>query len=301
MHISICIASIGRPSLARTLTSIASARLNPGTDVEVVIADDSENGDVSRVVSADGPWPIPIKVIHVASRNISLARNATLEHAQGDYAAFIDDDEWADLEWLIKMLETAAAYQADAVIGPVKAKLPKDAEPWLVAAAPYDRTPGPTGTRMRTGITSNALVSLKAINRLRLRFLEELGSTGGEDTEFFGRLSANGGTIIACADAYVYEEVPPVRLDFSHLASRYARGGFSYARTIASDASFLSRTAFYMTAAGKLAVTGFVAMVTWPIRRDIAFTYAMSSSGHIGKLMYGLGWPSPQPYKPKSA
>jgi succinoglycan biosynthesis protein ExoM len=301
MHITICIASIGRPSLTRTLNSIASALLKPTDVVEAVIADDSENGEVSRIVSAGGPWPIPIKVIHVASRNISLARNATLEHAQGDYAAFIDDDEWADSGWLTKMLEIATAYKADAVIGPVKAIMPENTEPWLVAAAPYDRAPGPSGTVLRTGITSNALVSLKTINRLRLRFLEELGSTGGEDTEFFGRLSASGGTLIACADAYVYEEVPPVRLDFSHLTRRYARGGFSYARTIVSGAGFLGRFAFYLSAAGKLLVTGLIATVAWPIRRDIAFTYAMSSWGHIGKLMYGVGWPSPQPYKTKSA
>ena len=53
--------------------------------------------------------------------NISIARNACLEHSRGELLVFIDDDETATPEWLASLVAKMDESGADVVLGPVKA------------------------------------------------------------------------------------------------------------------------------------------------------------------------------------
>ena len=56
-------------------------------------------------------------------RNIALTRNRTVSLADGDWLAFIDDDERAPESWLQQLLEAATAHGADGVLAPVEPRL----------------------------------------------------------------------------------------------------------------------------------------------------------------------------------
>jgi succinoglycan biosynthesis protein ExoM len=292
--VTVCVASIGRPSLVQLFRSLEEMR-HP-VPVRIIVADDSADGAARRIIDESGPWQLPVDVHHVGARNIATARNACIDRAQSRFVAFVDDDEWVDRDWLTRMYDTATRHDADAVFGSVDAIYSPTTPSWLKRVGLFRKRPGDTGTRVSTGATCNALVRLATIRELHLHFDEAFGRTGGEDTDFFFRLSTAGGVLVACSDAIVYEEVPAERLEIAHLRQRYTRGGHTYARIMLARQGPAQRLAFYATTIGKMLATGSIALMTWPIRRDLGLIYATRYWGHIGKLLYAADRPSPQLY-----
>lgn len=292
--VTVCIASIGRPSLVPLLRSLE--RMQKPMPVRVIVADDSADGAARRIVQQSGPWNLPVDVFDAGARNISIARNVCLDRADGDFAAFVDDDEWVDENWLVHLHETALRYQADAVFGAVDAIYAPNTPLWLSAVGLFRKRPGATGTRVDTGATCNALVRIDTVRKINLRFDEAFGRTGGEDTAFFCSLAAAGGVLVACSDAKVYENVPADRLEIQHLRQRYTRGGHTYARVMLAHQGPTRRAVFYASTLIKLLATGAISLIAWPFRRDLGLIYATRFWGHIGKLLYAADRPSPQLY-----
>ena len=75
---------------------------------EVVVVDNDAAGSARAVVERrrelGAPFPIHYDIQPV--KNISLTRNRTVEIANGDWIAFIDDDERAPAAWLRQLAET---------------------------------------------------------------------------------------------------------------------------------------------------------------------------------------------------
>ena len=57
-----------------------------------------------------------IRVIHRERGNIGAGRNTGLDAAKGEYIAFIDDDDWAEPDWLEFLLSLLTEYNADVAI-----------------------------------------------------------------------------------------------------------------------------------------------------------------------------------------
>ncbi len=292
--VTVCVASIGRPSLVQLFRSLEEMR-HP-VPVRIIVADDSADGAARRIIDESGPWRLPIDVCQVGARNIATARNACVDRAQSRFVAFVDDDEWVDRDWLTRIHAAAIRYNADAVFGSVDAIYSPATPPWLKRVGLFRKRPGDTGARVSTGATCNALVRLDTIRRLHLRFDEAFGRTGGEDTDFFCRLATAGGALVACSDAIVYEEVPAERLEIAHLRQRYTRGGHTYARIMLAHQGPAQRVAFYAATIAKMLATGAISLMAWPFRRDLGLIYATRYWGHIGKLHYAADRPSPQLY-----
>lgn len=292
--ISVCIASMGRPSLARTLHSLEEQDCS--LPFRVLVIDDSLDGAAARVVSEGAPWHLAIEVHRVGSQNIATARNACLKHATGAFVAFLDDDEWVHPRWLASLIETANTWGADAVFGPVVPVYPPGTAQHIVKSELLQRDPGATGTPVTGGGTGNVLLRRATIERLGLAFDERFGRTGGEDTDFFHRLAGKGGSMTAAADAIAYEEVPPARLDLRHLRRRYMRGGYTFAQVVLANSGTPRRLAFLAVAAGKVLATAVAAVLLRPVRPDKALTYTIRTWAHIGKLLHGFGFRSPSPY-----
>lgn len=293
-YISVCIASMGRPSLARTLHSLEEQ--DCPSPFRVLVIDDSLDGAAARVVSNGAPWRLAIEVHRVGSQNIATARNACLERATGTFMAFLDDDEWAHPGWLASLIGTANTWGADAVFGPVVPVYPPGTAPHIVKSELLQRDPGATGSPVTTGGTGNVLLRRATIERLGLTFDERFGRTGGEDTEFFHRLAGKGGAMTAAANAIAYEEVPPARLELRHLRRRYMRGGYTFAQVVLTNSGTPRRLTFLAVAAGKTLATAVAAVLLRPIRPDKALTFTIRTWAHIGKLLHGLGFRSPSPY-----
>jgi len=223
-RIDICICTFRRPFLVETLRSVA--RLDRGVhELRVIIADNDEVPSArERVEALRKKMGMKVTYVHAPAANICVARNACLEAADGDFVAFVDDDEVVSEGWLRALLEKAQASGAAAVLGPVRAIYEPDAPAWMVEGDFHSTMPVFVGGEIRTGYTCNVLIRWVAPFRA-LRFNTALGRSGGEDTDFFYRLTGLGGKIDYAPEAVVEEPVPAARASMDWLTKRRLRFG----------------------------------------------------------------------------
>jgi succinoglycan biosynthesis protein ExoM len=296
--VTIGIASLGRPCLSRTLASLCAIEIPSDYRVEIVVADDDQGGAAAIRVAAGQPWDLPVRALPVAAGNISLARNACLDAADGEWVAFVDDDEWVEPDWLVRMFAAQAEFGSDVVIGPVFPQYPAGTPGWLVDANPLFVDWGPRGKRLDTGRSGNVLIRRSLVERLGLRFDPKLGKTGGEDTEFFHRLHLAGAVLVATDDARIYEEVPQARLAPAYIRRRALRSGQSYAqfRLKGGQGRDLAGLLFHLDAAAKCAVAFATGLALRRLRPGRAFYLEQRGWMNLGKLRQFTGRDLPSMY-----
>ena len=286
--VSVCIASIGRSSLHDTIAGVLAGTLPPGFTREIVVADDSANGEATRVLAGLSASP-SIRIVSSAARNIANARNCAMAQAAGEYLAFIDDDEIPATDWLEQLLRLADEYGADGVQGCVVGIYPAQGPAWARQLRPYDKRFGASGQPQQVGSTCNLLLRRAALTQRHLEFNPELGRTGGEDTDLCFRLTAAGGRIVSSANATVYEHVPVERLARKHLIRRYARGGYSYASTVLAHQRPVRRVLEIVKAVALAAGYSLGAVAAWGPKPATAMRCTLRLSGNVGKLLFFMG------------
>ncbi|GHS96322.1 hypothetical protein AGMMS50276_14510 [Synergistales bacterium] len=96
--------------------AIDSIRAQTFTDYEYIIVD---NGSIDRsgvIVDEYAATDSRIKVIHRPRGNIGSGRNAGLDVSKGDYIAFVDDDDYAEPDFLEFLYGFAEAHHADIAV-----------------------------------------------------------------------------------------------------------------------------------------------------------------------------------------
>lgn len=231
MHITVCICTYCRPALLRRLLQELARQETGGLfSYGVVVADNDEAASAREVVEqAALDFPGSVTYCREPRRNIALARNKTIEYSQGDFIAFIDDDEFPGPSWLASLLKTCQETKADGVLGPVLPWFEKQPPSWITKGGFCDRPSHPTGFVMnwkgcRTG---NVLLRRDMLVGIDEPFRAQFG-TGSEDVDFFRRMTERGRTFVWCEEAAVHEVVPPNRLKRSFMLKRaLLRGGNS--------------------------------------------------------------------------
>jgi len=289
--VSVCIASIGRPSLLLTISGVRACPLPAGFDLEIVVADDSLNGAALALLATLDDQS-RLHLIASAAKNISMARNACLTHSMGEYIVFIDDDEVPGYEWLQNLVQVAENNGADAVQGSVVGSYPDEAPGWASKLRPFDKAYGQTGDRIQVGSTCNLLFRRSSLSKRSLQFSSVFGQSGGEDTDFCYRLTASGGSIVCSPEAVVFENVPLERLTFKHLIRRYARGGHTYASVVLARQSWLRRGVEVCKALLLTAAYSVLAVVSSPALPAASMRYTLRVSGNVGKLIFFFGRPA---------
>ena len=229
-HITVCICTFKRPQLlSRLLHELTGQDTDGQFTYSIVVVDNDQLRSAEAVVSEFVKnSPILARYCVESRQNIARARNKAVENAEGDFIAFIDDDEFPTRGWLLSLLKTLTEYQVDGVLGPVKPHF--DAEPprWVIEGGFHDRPMDPTGTRLdwskcRTG---NVLLKRQLFAQTEPPFRPECLS--GEDQDFFRRMIEKGHAFVWCNEAVAYEVVPPARWKRSILVRRALfRGVFS--------------------------------------------------------------------------
>jgi succinoglycan biosynthesis protein ExoM len=156
-----------------------------------------------------------------SKQNIALARNKALQHADADFIAFIDDDEYPADDWLLSLFNACTAYGADGVLGPVKPHFEYEPPRWAEKGRFFERPTFDTGhslnwNQTRTG---NVLFKREILNAVEIPFRAEFG-TGGEDVDFFRRMMEKGRIFVWCNEAIVYETIPASRCTRRYLLRR---------------------------------------------------------------------------------
>jgi glycosyltransferase involved in cell wall biosynthesis len=154
-------------------------------------------------------------------RNIALVRNRAILEAEGQFVAFIDDDEFPVPGWLAEMVDLCNRVGCDGVLGPVRPFFDDPPPEWLVRGRFHDRAEHPTETILnwKDTRTGNVLLRREVLDEAGPAFRAEFGN-GGEDQDFFRRAMARGRRFVWCNEAVVYEVVPPERWRRSYLLKR---------------------------------------------------------------------------------
>ena len=290
LQIDIGICTYRRPSLDEALLSLAVLAVPDGATLRIIVADNDKVPSAKERVDALRPTiPHEIAYVHCPASNISIARNACLDNATGDFLAFIDDDEDASEKWLVELIAAAKKTKADAVLGPVRSVYSSTAPNWMREGDFHSTLPVWVGGEIRTGYTCNVLLRLDSPHVAGRRFNLALGRTGGEDTEFFSHMHDAGGKIAFAEKAYVYEPVTENRADLSWLAKRRFRFGQTHGRLLQeTGCGGLNRTKQIVLAAAKAGFC-YAAALACVFSAVPRYRYALRGVMHSGVVSGLLG------------
>ncbi|WP_275789058.1 glycosyltransferase family 2 protein [Pararhizobium gei] len=289
IRIDIGLCTYRRTELTETLRSLGDLSVPEGARLRIIVADnDVAPSAAARVDAVRSLVPHEIVYVHCPASNISIARNACLDAATGDFMAFIDDDEIACRDWLVRLMETADVTGADAVLGPVRAVYGPDAPDWMQRGDFHSTFPVFVGEQIITGYTCNVLLRLASPCLAGRRFKLELGRSGGEDTEFFTHMYRMGGEIAYAPAAWVQEPVPAKRAVFSWLAKRKFRFGQTHGRLIDAGSGAAGKMRQLTLAGAKSGYCGLAALAfcLFPVRRN---RFVLRASLHAGVFVGLLG------------
>ncbi len=100
--------------LAKCLDSLVNQTLK---ELEIIVVNDGSLDNSSKIIDKYvKKYPAKIKAFNKKNGGQGSARNYGLKHAQGEYIAFVDSDDYIDLDMFTKMYNKAKEDDSDVVI-----------------------------------------------------------------------------------------------------------------------------------------------------------------------------------------
>jgi succinoglycan biosynthesis protein ExoM len=230
-HISVCICTYKRPQLLDNLLNKLQAQRTEGLfTYSIVIADnDREHSAKSTVNAYQKTGNVLINYCVEPEVSIALARNKAVHNARGEFIAFIDDDEFPENDWLLKLYKTCREYKAGAVLGPVIPHYLGRPPKWVVRGRFCERPSYETGTRIHWSNSrlGNVLVRASCFQHGTQTFNPKF-RLQGEDVALFKGLDERGYSFVWCKDAPVFEAVTESRYRKAYFLRRaFVQGNLS--------------------------------------------------------------------------
>jgi glycosyltransferase involved in cell wall biosynthesis len=296
MRVSVCIATYCRTERLRAVLDDMAQQSRPPDQVVVVDNDvaGSARATIEQVRAAGVPFSIAYDI--QPQRNIAMTRNRTVSLADGEWLAFIDDDERAPSTWLQQLLDAMVTYRADGVLAPVEPLLPPEAPRWIRRGRFYDYAHQRSGDPMPLDLMrfGNVLLRGDALRAEPGPFDISYGLSTGEDGDLLVRLAHKGLRIIWCDEAIVWEPVEARRLSLRWLLMRALSGGQEFARQTVNGKyrpiNFVGRAVFFCRVLLQLLVAAALAVLSWPAGRHRAVRWLITASANLGKLSVFWGW-----------
>lgn len=241
-HISVCICTFNRAALLKRLLLELTRQETGGlfTYSAVVADNDAAESAKATIEEIRSTSSLPVKYCVEPQRGIARTRNRVIANAEGDYVAFIDDDEFPVSNWLLTLLQTCDEYGVDGVFGPVKRHFDVTPPTWMKKSRFYERRVNPTGMSVEwpEARTGNVLLKRKILTEDQSPFRPEFKV--GEDQDFFRRKMEKGYKFVWSAEAVAYEVVPPARWNRLYLMKKaLLRGGCAALQPSCGTASIL--------------------------------------------------------------
>jgi glucosyl-dolichyl phosphate glucuronosyltransferase len=224
--VSIVVPTRNRADKLRVCLESLLAQDFPADRYEIVIVDDGSTDRTEDVVNRliDAGTRVPLTLVRQSPQGPNTARNAGFEVARGDPVCFVDDDVAVPTTWLSTMAEGFGAYpDAPAFAGRVRPRLehPRRRDcPRHPLVSRLDlgerdlKIPGAVGAAM--AIRRNTMASVGPFDPW---------TTGGDDSEWFDRLSRAGGHLMYLGRATVWHRRTRADLRLSTiLRSSFHRG-----------------------------------------------------------------------------
>ncbi len=224
LHISVCIPTYRRPDMLDTCIRALQDQELGAFSYSIVVVDNDILESARDIVTGWQQRSL-IEIFYDVERvpNISSARNKAIKSATGDLVAFIDDDEFPEPKWLLKLVVAYFDFSADGVLGPVIPLYEGTPSTWLVKSGLCARKTFSTGTILRNTKdmrTGNVLLGRHLFEFDEAPFNPQFGRSGGEDSDFFERKVQEGRSFIWCNEACVHEKVPKERQNLRFFVRR---------------------------------------------------------------------------------
>ena len=283
-HISVCICTYKRPELlALSLSKLETQETENLFNYSIFVVDnDSMQSARQTVKSFSERSKITIEYLVETEKNIALARNKAVKNSKGSFIAFIDDDEFPQKDWLIRLYKAILKFGADGVLGPVKPFFTVEAPKWILKGRFCERESFKTGTilhKAKHTRTGNVLFRKEVFEEGCTLFNPIFGKTGGEDVDFFERVMQRGRIFVWCDEGAVFEVVPEERLTRAYFVKRALLRGVANARkTRKMDFDVIKSAGAFMIYSMLLPILIFA-------RHDIFMKYLTKDCDHIGKLL----------------
>lgn len=284
MHVSVCICTFKRPVLLKKLLQKLAEQKTEGLFKFSAVVTDNDREQSARAVVDECTASLPLRVKYCCEpeQNIALARNRAVNNAEGDFIAFIDDDEFPPSDWLLNLVKVCESRGVAGVLGPVRPYFETEPPLWLVKGKFCERPEYETGFVLpwRETRTGNVLFRRKLIEGLEEPFRRVLGN-GGEDQDFFRRMMEQGHVFIWCNEAPVHEVVPPERWKRGYMIRRALLRGQNekYMTDIKGICKSLIAVPLYTLMLPFLAIAG----------HHFFMRYLVRLMDHAGKLMGLVG------------
>ena len=246
----------GRPgSLRRCLGALARLRAPEGGH-EVLVVDDGSPEPLRPVVE-EFRDRLPVRSLRQPNAGPAAARNRGAEESEARFLAFTDDDCEPEPDWLVRLVEAAAAEPEGMVGGRTVNALPRnpwsDASQQLVTYLYHYYLPDRPGAFL----TSNNLAVERRAFLDAGGFSERFPDAAAEDRELCRRWRRRGGRLVHVPEAVVRHRHVLGPISFLEQHYRYGRGARRL-RESAEGGADLEPLSFY------------VDLVRWPLRRGVS-------------------------------
>jgi succinoglycan biosynthesis protein ExoM len=287
MLISCCINTYKRPALLKKLLeSLEVQKLESTWRLEIIIVDNSESEEGKPVVEEfNGQSPLNIRYYTQPVKNISITRNKGVEMAKGDLIMFIDDDGFADKNWIYEMVNCLNKYEADGVFGTVLPYFDEGVPELFIKGKFFERLIQNSGEISKYKRTTNCLIKSKILKAIEGPFDPEDGLKGGEDVNLFEKIQKNGAKLVFCKEGIVHDYVPFNRANLKWLSQRKFREGKGYTEiklkysknNIPKKVYFFIKPIVYLIISALL----FIICLPFKIQRTLWYLNMMSNIGHL--------------------
>jgi len=216
--------------LTELLTSLSRLEAPENCDVDYLIVENNQENCRETLVQAFES-KLTNGAIHYALESklgIASARNRAAKEAiilGSDLLIFVDDDEVAPSDWLVRLVCGYRRSSAVLLGGPLRAAPLSENCTWLeklmhrnisrryrrnemraARQASLNDTPGVTV------VTNNWIGQVDLFTNHKISFNEDLNWSGGEDTQFYSDVKSLGLKTGWVSDAPIYETIPKERL-----------------------------------------------------------------------------------------
>ncbi|TMO76246.1 hypothetical protein CWC16_18470 [Pseudoalteromonas sp. S3776] len=231
-NITISICTYKRAYLIETINSVIKSINKTNEFVTINIIDNDEYQSAYQLLNdvQKGENYI-VQYFSEKSKGVVNARNKALQSVNTKWLIFVDDDEVVEENWLSKYLEIINNKKLSfgAVIGPVFTTYPSFVHTDIKNSGIHDRKHYKHLERICHGATGNCLIDMDVVKKFKVLFSKEFNETGGEDSDFFERLSQTA-PIIWNSKSIVYEMLTTERASHEWALHRLYNNGKTYGR-----------------------------------------------------------------------
>ncbi len=297
-RVAICVCTHGRPDgLERLLRAQRHIELGalPAESVELVVVDnrpDPKTREMCRQAASE--LPIGLHYAEEPEPGVTYARNRAVTVALergADLIAFIDDDDYPQPDWLLRLLEQQAESGADLVFGTwvLDARIPRWARESGIFRSPEKpkRDKGRRYGLPHFASGCNFLVGRDILERVAATgpvFDHRFRFAGGEDKDFFLRALGMGATMASAELSIIHRSHDPDRYSVRGLLRRGFKNGCSQVNLAGYHGSTRRRLTLVATALVKLLIS--LLILPFSIFSRKSFMHHLYRMAKCGGIIY---------------